>query len=158
MKEKRVLLTEEPDVLLKRYGSDILASERFQSMKAYNHHRNSNTYSHSVAVAIRAIQFCQIKKWKVDPEVLIRASLLHDYYLYNHRTAERIAFHLFRHPFVAIKNARRDFGITDEMANVMRTHMWPVNPFLFPTSKEGIALSKADKFVSFQERFPKKEK
>ena len=85
MIEKRVVITEEPETILHRYGDDILSSPRFQGMKDYTHHQHSNTYAHSVSVALKALEIAKRKKRKVDPELLVRACLLHDYYLYNHR-------------------------------------------------------------------------
>ena len=157
MKSKRVVITEEPEVLLHRYGDDILQSSSFQSMKAYNHHRNSNTYAHCVSVALRALEIAKKKKKKVDPEALVRGCLLHDYYLYNHRTEERIPWHLIRHPKVAAANAKRDFNVDETVERMIRTHMWPLTLFHFPTCRESWILMEADKSVSVHERYPKND-
>ena len=158
MQKKRIVITEDPNELLHKYGEDILSSERFQSMKNYNHHRNSNTYAHSVAVALRALEIAKKKKRKVDPEVLVRACLLHDYYLYNHRTSERIKWHLLRHPRIAAENAVRDFDVSPEVVKIIRSHMWPINPWRVPLGNEAWTLMQADKSISFRERYPKKPK
>ena len=156
MKDKRRIITEEPEELLHRYGDDILQSESFQKMKNYNHHRHSNTYAHCIAVTLRALAYCKRKKKKVDPEALVRGCLLHDYYLYNHRTSERIKWHLFRHPLFAARNAKRDFNVDKTVEHMIKSHMWPLTPFHIPACRESWILMNADKAVSYWERFPKR--
>lgn len=158
MKIERRLITEDPRNLIQEYGSDILESPSYQSMKTYNHHRNSNTYAHCITVALYALDFAKRHKIKVDVRALVRGCLLHDYYLYNHRTEERIAFHLLRHPGFAKRNAKRDFDVGPIEQNMIRSHMWPLTFFHFPLHRESWILMHSDNVVALRDRFPKKQK
>lgn len=157
MTKERRIITEEPEELLHRYGDEIIQSENYQKLKGYPHHKYSTTYAHSILVTLKALEIAKEKKRKVDVKALVQACLLHDYYLYNHRNQERILFHLLRHPRIAAKNAVRDFQVSKHVYRIIRDHMWPLTALYIPTSREGWILMRADKRVSYKERFPKKE-
>lgn len=149
----RELITEKPEEVLLRYGKDILESSSFQSMKFYNHHKRSTTYAHCVAVTLKAIRFAKEHHIRVDIKALVRGSLLHDYYRYNHRTGERMKWHLLRHGYVAMINATRDFNIGPIEQDMIANHMWPLHPFRFPKTIEGWILIWADKVTAVKDRY-----
>ena len=155
MEIKRELITGKEEDLLLQYGSDILNAESYQILKTYQHHYRSNTYAHCVSVTLFALKFAKKMHIKVDVEKLVRGCLLHDYYLYNHRTEERIPHHLLHHPKVAAENAQRDFNVGPIESDMILSHMWPITFFRFPICTEGWILVYADKIVSLKERFQK---
>ena len=150
---KRELVTKEPREYIEEYGKDILESASFQSLKTHMHHFKSNTYAHCIAVTMKALKFAKKMRIPVDIPTMVRACLLHDYYLYNHRTEERIKWHLLKHPAIAAANAERDFHLNALGVDMIQGHMWPVNPFYLPITREGWFLVYADNAVSVMVRF-----
>ena len=55
------------------------------------------------------------------------------------------------HPYIAAKNAVRDFNISEKIAKVIESHMWPVNISEFPKTKEARIISNADKAIYIKE-------
>ena len=88
---------------------------------------------------------------------MIKAALLHDYFLYDWHDKDHPKLHGFRHATIAAKNAKRDFGLTKKEYKAIRSHMFPVNLRL-PTSREALILTLADKYCAAREsiRFRKK--
>jgi len=155
MEIERELITGKEEEILLEYGEDILNSKSFQILKTYQHHFRSNTYAHCIAVTLKALRFAKKMHIKVDVKKLVRGCLLHDYYLYNHRSEERIPWHLTRHPKIAAENAQRDFNISLVEYDMIASHMWPITFLRFPICREGWILVYADKVVSIKERFQK---
>ena len=149
----RQLITGPVEDYLQEYGKDILESESFLSLKTHMHHFRSNTYAHCVAVTIKALSFAKKMRIPVHIPTLVRGCLLHDYYLYNHRNEERIKWHLLKHPAIAAENAKRDFNLNSLGVDMILGHMWPINPFYIPVTREGWILLYSDKIVSIRDRF-----
>lgn len=133
-------------------GSDILGSEIFQSIKNNVQHQHTNTFDHSVSVAIAALYLkdhFHIKN--IDEQSLIRGCLLHDFFLYDwHITHAK--FHGFTHPTTALRNAMLYFNVNSIEADIIKHHMFPLTPHP-PTTKEGWIITIADKIVSIREVF-----
>ena len=156
MKEDRALIKENAYDLIKRYGSDILSSPTYRGLSQNVQHHNSNTFAHQVQVTVIALKYARRYKIKVDIRSLVRAGLLHDYYLYCWRDkASRPKRHARDHGKRAVANAIRDFGIDDFTAKIMIHHMWPINPLHFPLVKEAWILVWADKKATVRELFNK---
>lgn len=152
MKEDRALINDNAYDLIKLHGADILASQTYRDLSKNIQHHNSNTFAHQVQVAVLAIMYARRYQIKVDVRSLIRAALLHDYYLYCwHDKAHRPKGHAHHHGETAVENAKRDFGIDDFTAEIMIRHMWPINVFKFPRIKEAWILVWADKKATFRE-------
>ena len=80
-----------------------------------------------------------------------RGALLHDYFLYDwHLTHER--WHGFRHPYIALSNASRDFDLTAREKNIIVRHMFPLTP-IPPKYRESLLVSTADKICALKEVF-----
>lgn len=138
-------------------GNDILLSEKFQAMKTFTQHGSTSVFEHvlsvakmSLVIAIAGEQFFGIK---VDRRSLIRGALLHDYFLYDwHTLVKGHNVHGFTHPGTALRNAKRDFEINDIEANLIKTHMFPLTPFI-PKYKESVTVCLADKICAICETF-----
>lgn len=62
------------------------------------------------------------------------------------------------HPIKAAENAKKMFDANDHVLKIIRSHMFPVNLWRVPTSREARIVSLADKLASIKELFSKKEK
>lgn len=133
----------------------IISHPNYQKQKNISHHHHSTIYNHVIEVS----RICYIiaKKHEgtsnpYDIDALLKAALLHDYFLYNWRyTDDREKPHLFKHPSIAIRNAKKDFGLTEKEESIIYTHMWPFTFLRFPKYREGWLLSWIDKYVSFKD-------
>ena len=121
----------------------IIETDNFKQLKSFIHHADHTVYRHSISVAYIAYKMSINKK--IDMSSLVKVCLLHDYYLYDWHEKNHKRPHGFTHPKTAAKNAKRDFGLTLKEEKAIRSHMWPLTFFHFPTSKIGLILCIADK-------------
>ena len=142
--------------LLFLYGEGILRSESFQKEKQFRQHGGYSVYDHSLAVCLFALRLAKKAKWKVDAQSLVRASLLHDYFLYDWHKKPHPKHHANLHPEYALENAKRDFGLNELEEEAIRCHMWPFHLFSFPRSKEAWLLNYADTHSALRETLGKK--
>jgi uncharacterized protein len=136
---------------LREWAADILDSEGMHLQKTTPHHKDKSTFSHSVAVAQMSLAIAQVLGIRVDERALVRGALLHDYYLYNcQEEKEAHPRHHFTHAAIAAENARRDFSLSDKEEDIIRKHMFPLNPAL-PKYRETAIVSIADKICAIRE-------
>lgn len=149
-------ITEERKKQLEEIYLTLLNDEKIQKMKLVPMHRGSNCYFHSFKVAKKAIKHA-LRYKKANLEVVLFGAILHDYYLYDWRVeSEKKRHHLSRHPYIAAEYAKRDFGISDRVAKIIKSHMWPVNFKEFPNTLEAHILSISDKLVATLEAITSK--
>lgn len=123
----------------------ILLTKEFQRLKTFIAHGSFSVFDHCLRVAILAYSIALMKK-NVRIDSLVRSALLHDYYLYDwHHAHEGHKLHGFRHPYIASKNAKRDFHINEFEAKLIRSHMFPLTFWTLPLSKEARIIIKAEK-------------
>ena len=149
------LLEEEKDNLERIYQA-FLHDPKVLRMKEIPMHRGSNCYEHSFKVAKLAIKIA-LKRKNINLENLLLGCILHDYYLYNWREDKTKKWHGHKHPYLAAQNAFEDFKISTEIQKLITSHMWPINFFNFPNSKEAKILSTADKRVAMKEALTSKK-
>ncbi|GHV23673.1 phosphohydrolase [Spirochaetia bacterium] len=146
--------------LFNEYAKDILNNEHFLESKKIFSHGTITIYDHSVNVA--KLSFAMIensKNNKIDKRCVVRAALLHDFFLYEwHIWGMRYVMHGWAHPAIAAKKAREIFGISDKEYSCIRTHMWPWTMFHPPKCREGWIISLADKIVAFREAVARRGK
>lgn len=131
----------------------ILLTKEFQRLKTFIAHGSFSVFDHCLRVAILAYSIALMKK-NVRIDSLVRSALLHDYYLYDwHHAHEGHKLHGFRHPYIASKNAKRDFHINEFEAKLIRSHMFPLTFWTLPLSKEARIIIKADKKAAWTETF-----
>ena len=140
--------------LLKDHAADILDSNNFQSTKRHIQHGSTTVYSHSMDVARYSLLLNKTLGLGCDRHDLIRGALLHDYFLYDwHDKAylsQRRRFHGFWHPGIALRNAEKEYELTDRQREIIRKHMWPLS-VVPPTCREAWVVTAADKYCSFME-------
>ena len=138
--------------LIRRYGSDILASEGMQKSRAFVQHGNQSIYDHSLHVTSMCIRLSRKLHLRIDERALVRGALLHDYFLYDwHEDGHK--WHGFHHAATSLKNARRDFEIGQIEADMIWCHMFPLN-LRVPRCRESWILCIADKISSVAELSP----
>lgn len=130
----------------------LLADPKVQRLREFPQHHGSNTLRHCIAVAKRSFELAEKFGWDIDEAELARCAILHDYYLYKIKETGLSAYrHGTSHPEVAIKNARKDFGLTEKEMSVIRSHMWPLTLLHPPRSLEAALLCLADKDIAIKE-------
>ncbi|MEE0955407.1 MAG: HD family phosphohydrolase [Eubacterium sp.] len=143
MNNHKVEQQEAAEELLSRLSAD----RRAQRMKHFIQHGHVTTYDHCLAVTRMSCRIAKDLHVKVDWKSLVRSSFLHDYYLYDwHSHGDHL--HGYHHPEIAAENAARDFNLSDKEQSIIRSHMWPLTFFHFPTCREAVIVTIADKIVS----------
>ena len=146
------------EVTFKEICKDIIFRENYLKMKNYRHHGNVSCYKHSIRVAYLCYKYYMKKKPNYDIYEFIKGALLHDYYLYDwHNKGEGHRLHGFRHPKFALKNAKRDYVVTELMEDIILHHMFPLVPTL-PRSKAAFIVSIMDKKAGFYDYKRKKKR
>ncbi len=138
--------------VLTEYGADILGSENYLKLKSFIQHGNVTVFEHSIHVSVCAIKLNR-KMCVVGRErEIVRGALLHDYFLYDWHDGEAPGnihpkLHGFYHPGIALRNATRDFALSEREKEIIRKHMWPltVKP---PRCREAWIVCMADKYAS----------
>ena len=121
---------------------------RFSLEKEFIQHGNFSVYRHSISVAILSLDIASKFNLRVDYDSLVRGALLHDYFLYNWHTHKTFpCAHGFAHPFIALKNAKEDFSLTNHEKDIIVHHMFPLVP-LPPLTPEGWIVCISDKICA----------
>lgn len=130
----------------------IVKTENYKSMKKFNHHKHFSTYYHSIKVAYIAYNYAKKHKLKIDINELVRAALLHDYYLYDwHTKSKWHKFHGFKHPYFALKNALKEYpDLTKREKNAILRHMFPLVP-IPPRYRISWIITWSDKIAAFSD-------
>ena len=130
----------------------LIENEKIQRLKEFPQHHGSNTLKHCIAVAKRSFALAEKFGWDIDEKELARSAMLHDYYLYKIKEEGLSAFrHGTSHPKIAIRNADKDFGLSDKEMGAIRSHMWPLTLRHPPRSREAALLCLADKDIAIRE-------
>ncbi len=139
------------DTLIFKYGNDILESEKFQSQDNFIQHGNITVKQHCISVANASLKLAEFLRIRYQKRDLIRGALLHDYFLYDwHLPHEKNNWHGFRHPNIALRNAIRDYKITNYEREIIKKHMWPLT-VVPPACREAWIVNVADTYCSLLE-------
>lgn len=144
-----------------RVVASVAKTPVVQKMKTFNHHSHTNCYEHSVHVSYYNWLICKKLGW--DSKEAAKAGLLHDLFLYDwhgRKVPEGERMHGFEHPSTALKNAGKNFNLTEKEGDIIVKHMFPLT-ITPPKYKESYVIVMTDKFCSVCEvmdRFFKKEK
>jgi len=138
---------------IREAGADILASVNFQLTREHIQHGTVTVHAHCINVAKHSLMLADRLKVRTKRRELIRGALLHDYFLYDWHDKDHInpfKLHGFFHPGRALKNATRDFELTEREKDIIRKHMWPMT-IIPPMCREAWIVTAADKWVSLKE-------
>ena len=132
-------------------GEDVLRSPNMQSERRYLQHGGTDCFTHSLCVAYMALRVAEVLHVKIDVSSMVRASLLHDFFLYDwHDKSTACRFHTFRHPLVALRTAEAEFPLNARERDIIRKHMFPLC-FPLPRYRETFIISIADKCCAASE-------
>lgn len=132
---------------------DILESENFNRMKEYIQHGNMTVNAHVLNVARYSIALSDKLHLSCSRRELIRGALLHDYFLYDWHIPDYQnphKLHGFYHPGIALRNALREYYLTEREKDIIRKHMWPLT-VVPPGCREAWIVTTADKWCSLME-------
>ena len=134
--------------LIRRYGSDILASPGMRAERAFIQHGEVSVFRHSLGVAVMCLRIARGLRLRVDERALVRGALLHDYFLYDwHVPDPAHRWHGFTHPRAALRNAARDFTLSCVERDMIASHMFPMT-LPMPGCRESVILCVADKLCA----------
>ncbi len=152
----------ENDVLIQKYGSDILDSKEFEFALNQIHHHRSSVGDHSIMTARAGLTMCNlINKTgiRIDERKVVRISLLHDLGMLGRYDRYRNNFICgYLHPKNSAVTAQKLWSDIDPKSiKAIKSHMWPLS-LCMPTSKEAVILCLADKVAAFGDRFNPKDR
>ncbi|MBQ9181986.1 MAG: HDIG domain-containing protein [Bacilli bacterium] len=127
---------------------NILDNKEYQKLKQIEHH-GITRYDHCLKVSFYSYKVAHALR--LDYESVARAGLLHDFFLSdNERTFKDRFVSVFVHPKFAVEKSSKEFNISDKEKDIIRTHMFPINPAI-PKYAESWIVSIVDKFVALNE-------
>lgn len=140
-------LSEESIKLIKDY-SYITKDEEYQKLKQIPRHTFTNTYDHSIRVALLSRKLSEILK--TDCDKAIRAALLHDFCMVNYyEKNDHKGLYIFYHPKEAVMNSKR-WHLAKIEEKAILSHMFPFGRI--PTSRIGWSVTIADKIIAIYEK------
>jgi uncharacterized protein len=138
-------------VLFDTIAKEILDSEIYSQCKQFIQHGNITVYEHSLDVAKASFGMGEFFKI-ADKKSIVRAALLHDFFLYDWHVPEKMwSLHGWTHPVTAAQNAQKFFNVSEKEYSLIRTHMWPYTLLHPPKYREGWIVCMADKLCSLTE-------
>lgn len=141
---------------MKQYSllRSMLDHPELSQMKDYRQHQNTNTYTHCRHVTLMSLWIIRRFRIPADVEAVIRAAMLHDFYLYDAMGEGVSAWrHGRQHPAIALKNAEKHFQLSWKEKNIIYSHMWPIHFSHVPLCREAVIVNAADKICAVEEMF-----
>lgn len=132
---------------------DILHSENFHKTRQHIQHGNVTVNEHCMNVARHSLAITNALHIPCSRRELVRGALLHDYFLYDWHKSDMEhphKLHGFYHPGRALKNASREYNLSQREKNIIQRHMWPLT-VIPPGCKEAWIVTTADKWCSLME-------
>lgn len=140
---------------IRAYGRDILDAENFKQSSKNIQHGTVSVRAHSIQVARMSLVINRSLHLDCDERSLVRGALLHDYFQYDWHDWDdpkntHAPLHGFYHPGIALKNALKEFVLSECEQDIIKKHMWPLT-VVPPSYKESWVVTLADKYVSARE-------
>ena len=127
--------------------SYILNNEEFLKLKKCEHHGISR-FEHSLKVSYKAYKFA--KKNNLDYKAVAVGGLLHDFFTDENVGLKDRFLSTINHPLKAEANALEKFNVSPKEADIIRSHMFPINTTV-PKYTESWIVSLYDKKVGLGE-------
>lgn len=139
---------------IKQEAGDILSSRNFRRTREYIQHGNMTVKEHVLSVARCSLALSDKLHLRCNRRELVRGALLHDYFLYdwhkNDKDNIHPRLHGFYHPGIALRNASKEYALTDREKDIIKKHMWPLT-VVPPACREAWIVTAADKWCSLME-------
>ena len=139
--------------VLYRYGASIFDSAEFKQAMNQKHHNRTTVGDHTIRVAHTSLKICNfLEKIHISTKKsdVVVGALCHDLGILDRDKCFKNNAECYReHPTRSLDVARRlvpDINYNTE--KIIRCHMWPVTITKFPTSKESMIVSIADKYAA----------
>ena len=132
---------------------DITSNENILALKERIQHASNSRFYHCLCVSYYTYVIC--KKLDLDYVCAARGAMLHDFYYYDWRDKHvegQKRFHAFRHPRIALNNAKDLFELNEVEQDIIIKHMWPLT-IMLPTYKESYIVTLVDKYCATYELF-----
>ena len=132
---------------------DITENASVLSLKEHLQHMKGSRYMHCYEVAYYT--YVVTKRLGLDYISATRGAMLHDFYFYDWRNKGvegQKRFHLYRHPRIALNNARQNFELNELEKDIILKHMWPLT-IRFPRYRESYIVTFVDKYCAMKEVF-----
>ncbi len=128
--------------------NNILNNDEFKKLKGIEHH-GMTRYDHSIRVSYYSYKVS--KALHLNYIETARGGLLHDFFISKEdRTSFEKFSSTFTHPKLALETAKANFDITKREADMIRSHMFPIN-ISIPKYAESWIVSFIDKLVATSE-------
>ena len=139
-------------------GEDVLKSGKMQALRTFIQHGAVTRYEHCLSVSYIALELADKLRANVDRRSMVRGALLHDFFMYDwHDPGNLRLMHGFTHAKEALQNAQKEFELNDIERDVIKKHMFPLNPAP-PRFKETAVLCLADKYCALRETVLQRKK
>lgn len=126
--------------------ADLILNPFVQSMdRMEQHSKNVTLLAHLVYTSYISYIIC--KRLGLNENDAARGALLHDFRTEDTKSITKI----FTHSKLALKEANEHFELTKHEQDIIKKHMWPATPFLFPRYKESFIVSLVDKYCATME-------
>jgi len=138
-----IALPQRPEVLKKRFDDiarPLLETPEVARLSDYPHHLAKTRLQHVTEVAWLA--YLWGSRLSLAGSAIVRGALLHDLFYYDWLTGGP-RLHGFRHPLIALANAREITGLTKKEEDIIMKHMWPLT-VAPPLYMESLIVSIAD--------------
>ena len=124
----------------------------------YFQHGETTVLRHSRNVAYISYIFAKRleKKYNIsfNYDNLIKGAFLHDFFIYDwHEKSKTHRLHGFTHPVTAGVNAKEICNVSDNVVNIIQTHMWPLTLRKVPNNREALIVCIVDKYIATRETF-----
>ena len=127
----------------------LLSDPLVGSLEKYRHHYQKNRLEHCLDVAWHSYRIA--RKLNLDVRATAEGGLLHDLFHYDW-LYEGPRWHGFRHPRIALENARKVMPLTKKEENIILRHMWPLT-VIPPVYPEAWIVSMVDKYCCTKDYF-----
>jgi uncharacterized protein len=145
-------LSNEECNIIEEILSAYMEEPNVQEMKEHIHHGAVNTFQHCVNVALVSFWINARFKLNANLRTLLIGAFLHDFYLYDwHIPDKSHKLHGYHHAKIVCDNAIRHFNIGEKEQKIICSHMWPLNLFRVPSSREAMIVCISDKYCSIIE-------
>ena len=148
--KKFARLSKENGAIFEKVYNEVKDNPRYNACSAYISHGKTDIRTHMVNVAYLSLSLSEKLGIKVDKEALVRGALLHDFYMYDWHDKKLSELHGFRHPMAALKEALKDYHLSEKEKEMIKHHMFPFT-YNMPKSKEAKLLCIADKLCAWGE-------